>query len=297
MPKMARFLILLLLVGGIGGGIWFYKHRESPSDPTQLTLYGNVDIREVQPAFNASGRITSLAVQEGARVKQGELLATLDSSRYTAALNQATAALAAAKVTYQNNAVIYRRYTQLATTNATAIQQRDDARAAYQAAYATYQAQQAAVALAQRQLDDTRLYAPADGIVENRILEPGDMASPSTPVYTIALLSPTWVRAYVPETAMGRIRTGMRAAVSTDSFPNHRYEGWIGYISPTAEFTPKTVQTPALRTALVFEVRVYVCDTRDELRLGMPATVHIDTQPSTPAQPPKCGPVDAKRAP
>ena len=118
--------------------------------------------------------------------------------------------MAAAKVTYQNNAVIYQRYTKLATTSATAVQRRDDAHAAYQAAYASYQAQQAAVALAQRQLDDTRLYAPADGIVENRIMEPGDMASPSTPVYTIALPSPLWVRAYVPETALGRIRPACR---------------------------------------------------------------------------------------
>lgn len=297
MPKFLRLLIVVLLIGGIGCGVWLYTQQKTPKNPNQLTLYGNVDIREVQPAFNASGRITSLLVQEGAKVKRGELIATLDSSRYTASLNQANAALTAAKVIYENDAVIYRRYTKLATTNATTTQQRDNARAAYQAAYATYQAQQAAVALAQSQLDDTRLYAPADGIVENRILESGDMASPSVPVYTIALPSPLWVRAYVPETALGRIHIGMRATVSTDSFPDHDYEGWIGYISPTAEFTPKTVQTPALRTALVFELRVYVCNARDELRLGMPATVDIDTALQESPQPPECGPADAPRAP
>ena len=70
------------------------------------------------------------------------------------------------------------------------------------------------------------------------------------------------------------------------AYPGHVYHGWIGYISPTAEFTPKTVETPELRTALVYQVRVYVCDARDELRLGMPATVHIDlTQPPSKAQP------------
>ncbi len=120
-------------------------------------------------------------------------------------------------------------------------------------------------ALAQRQFDDTRLYAPSDGVVEDRILEPGDMASPATPVLTIALPSPLWVRAYAPESELGRIRLGMKARVSADSYPDRAYDGWIGYISPTAEFTPKTVETPELRTALVYQLRVYVCDARGEL--------------------------------
>jgi HlyD family secretion protein len=113
-------------------------------------------------------------------------------------------------------------------------------------------------------------------VIEDRILEPGDMASPATPVFTIALPSPLWVRAYVPEAELGRLRPGMTASVSTDSFPGTRYRGWIGYISPTAEFTPRTIESPELRTALVYRIRVYVCDPRGQLRLGMPATVRID---------------------
>jgi HlyD family secretion protein len=67
----------------------------------------------------------------------------------------------------------------------------------------------------------------------------------------------------------------MRADISTDSYPGRVYKGWIGFISPTAEFTPKNVETPDLRTRLVYEVRAYVCDPQEELRLGMPATVRI----------------------
>ena len=119
------------------------------------------------------------------------------------------------------------------------------------------------------------------------------MASPSTPVFTIALQSPLWVRAYVPESEVGRVRLGLAATVSTDSYPGRVYHGWIGYLSPTAEFTPKTVETPELRTALVYQMRVYVCDANGELRLGMPATVHIDlSQPPAMAQP-GCGASDA----
>jgi HlyD family secretion protein len=85
----------------------------------------------------------------------------------------------------------------------------------------------------------------------------------------------------------------MAATVTTDSYPGQVYRGWIGYLSSTAEFTPKTVETPELRTALVYQLRVYVCDARDQLRLGMPATVHIDPdQPPPPAQP-GCGAANA----
>ena len=94
-------------------------------------------------------------------------------------------------------------------------------------------------------------------------------------VYTVALTNPVWVRAYVPEPKLGKIWLGMSAEVETDSYPGKQYEAWIGFISPTAEFTPKTVETTELRTRLVYQVRVYVCNPENELRLGMPATVII----------------------
>ncbi|HXH71645.1 MAG TPA: efflux RND transporter periplasmic adaptor subunit [Mariprofundaceae bacterium] len=143
------------------------------------------------------------------------------------------------------------------------------------AAKAGLKADQAQLALAKKELDDASLHAPADGIIRNRILEPGDMASPQRPVYTLAMTDPLWVRAYVSETDLGRVHPGMRAEVTTDSFPGKQYRGWIGYISPTAEFTPQSVQTEEMRTQLVYQLRVYVCNPEGELRLGMPATVAI----------------------
>jgi len=153
------------------------------------------------------------------------------------------------------------------------------------AARAALKADQAQLALAVKELADTTLIAPADGVIRNRILEPGDMASPQRPVYTLAITDPLWVRAYVSESDLGRVRPGMRASVTTDSFPDKQYPGWVGYISPTAEFTPQTVQTEDMRTQLVYQVRIYVCNPGGELRLGMPASVAINlTQASaTPA--------------
>jgi HlyD family secretion protein len=295
LSKRLRIILAILAVLALGVGGWFYFLRVRPQGMDALTLYGNVDVREVQPAFNSSGHITAIYVQEGAVVKKGQLLATLDDTRYAAALAQAKETKEAAGVTYANNEVNYRRLAKLAESNSASIQSRDDAKAAFEAARHTYEAAVAAVALAQRQFDDTRLYAPSDGVVEDRILQPGDMASPSTPVFTIALPSPLWVRTYVPERQVGRVRLGLTATISTDSYPGRVYHGWIGYISPTAEFTPKTVETPELRTALVYQMRVYVCDSQGELRLGMPATVHIDLSQPPRAAPPGCGVGDATK--
>ncbi len=345
MPKAAYAFLAVIAAAALGGGAWLYLRQNTAADAATLTLYGDVDIREVQPAFNDSGHVTAMLVQEGATVKSGDLLATIDDTRYAASLArakadldnqrqildrlvagsrpeeiaQAKATMDGLEVTYRNNLSNFQRFQKLAPRGAATMQQRDDAKALTDAAHqqflaakqayilavkgprdediaaarAAAKAAEAAVALAQREFDDTRLYAKADGIVEDRILEPGDMASPATPVFTIALTSPLWVRLYVPEDNLGRIRLGMPATIATDSYPGRVYQGWIGYVSPTAEFTPKTVETPELRTALVYQARVFVCDGREQLRLGMPATVHIHLNARPIAAPPGCGPADA----
>jgi len=119
------------------------------------------------------------------------------------------------------------------------------------------------------------LTAPSDATVRSRLLEVGDMATPQRPVFALALTDPKWVRVYVGEPDLGRIHSGQTAHIITDSSPNQLISGNVGYISSVAEFTPKSVQTEELRTALVYEVRVLVNDPDDRLRLGQPATVYI----------------------
>ena len=117
------------------------------------------------------------------------------------------------------------------------------------------------------------------------------MSSAQRPVYTLALVDPVWVRVYVEEPDLGRIREGQRAEVLTDSFPGKRYAGWVGFISPTAEFTPKPVETVELRSQLVYQARIYVCNPAGELRLGMPATVNVNIA-AAPVEGPGCQEAD-----
>jgi HlyD family secretion protein len=135
---------------------------------------------------------------------------------------------------------------------------------------------QAQLAVLQHQIGQGELKAPSDGVVRSRLLEPGDMATPQRPVYALALTQPKWIRVFVNETDLGRVRPGMAARVLTDSHPDQPLQGRVGFISSVAEFTPKSVQTPELRTSLVYEVRIVVDDSGNVLRLGQPATVRID---------------------
>ena len=143
-------------------------------------------------------------------------------------------------------------------------------------AYAQWQQTKAQVAQLEVKLKQSTLYAPLDTTVRSRLLQPGDMASAQVPVLALAINSPKWVRAYVNEVNLGKIKPGQQAYVTIDAYPNEKIPGHVGFISSVAEFTPKTVQTPDLRTNLVYEVRILVDDKENHLRLGMPATVSFE---------------------
>lgn len=129
---------------------------------------------------------------------------------------------------------------------------------------------------ARRALSNCELKAPSDGVIRSRLKERGDMVSAAAPVYELAIMNPLWVRAWIDEVNLGRIAVGQKVKVYSDSYPDEPFAGTVGFVSTVAEFTPKTVQTEALRTALVYEVRVTVDDPEGRLRLGMPATVRIE---------------------
>ncbi|MCL2790239.1 MAG: HlyD family efflux transporter periplasmic adaptor subunit [Desulfobulbus sp.] len=305
-----------------------------------LTLYGTVDIREVQLAFQDGGRIFALMVDEGAVVEKGQVVAELDPSRFQMEVERLTgevasqaqlvarlksgsrpqeiaraqAAVASARANLKEADLVLSRKQALQRVNRISQQEVDSARAGMEtwqaslkaaeeelslaregsrrediaAAAASLTALQAAKDLAEQRLADTRLRAPAAGVIRNRILEPGAMASGGAPVLTMALTNPLWVRAYVSEPDLGWIREGMGAEIQTDSHPGKRYKAWVGFISSTAEFTPKTVATTELRTKLVYRARIFVCDSGQELRLGMPVTVTINTQTNQQDNP-SCG--------
>jgi HlyD family secretion protein len=285
----------------------------------QLSFYGSERIASVlvkEGDHVHSGQVlaslekarleATVADREALAAAQREVLNRLVAGNRPEEILKARADLDAATADFHNAELTADRVFKLVAQGAVTPQASDDARAALDVASArmasakeayalmvlgprrediaaeraTLQACEAQLTLARRDLVDADLVAPADGIVEDRILEPGDMASPQKPVLTLALDDPLWIRVYVAETDLPRVRPGMKAWVTTDGFPGRRYEGWVGYISPTAEFTPKSVETQEVRTKLVYQVRVFVHNPQGELRLGMPAVATLPLEQS-----------------
>jgi HlyD family secretion protein len=309
--------------------------EQPKTDPNRLRLYGNVDLRQVELAFNNSERIAEVLVQEGDRVRRGQVLARLETSRLKAQeataeatvlgqqamvqklhagsrpeeVAQAQANVVSAKADLVNADQTWQRLLSLGRlTSGRAISQQDldGAKAALGVARARVTVVEKALDLAvigprrediaqgeaqlradQAQLDllhlkltDADLVSPTNAQVRSRLLEPGEMASPQRPIFNLAITDPKWIRAYVSETDLGRVHPGTKTTISADGFPGRTFAGWIGFISPVAEFTPKAVQTEELRSSLVYEIRVFVRDPRDDMRLGMPATVSLELDPA-----------------
>jgi membrane fusion protein YbhG len=323
---MKRFVIIVAALAVLAGAGWFVVQRLLPSAPDG-TLYGNVEIRQVDLAFNSEGTVTAMPRQEGDSVKAGDVLATLDDATYRSGvalaearrdsakaqldkllngtrpeqIAQARANLANARAMLSNAQVTYNRQAGLAARNATTQQLVDDAKRAVdtaQAQVALTQAQldeavngpraediaaaraqlrqaEATLDLARTQLDHTVLKAPSDGIVMTRVMEPGTVILPNSTVYSVAISGEVWVRAFVPEPLLSRVAPGTEVQVFTDGRPNQPYRGRIGYVAPAAEFTPKTVETPELRTQLVYRIRVRITDPDSGIRQGQPVTIRL----------------------
>ena len=327
--KLALVLVLFLVAGGAVAW-WFnlparfgWTHEQSD----HLTLYGDVDIRQVRLGFRVGGRIAEMLVDEGDTVIRGALLAHLDARPYEDAVRGGEAQQASLRATLDklvagprpdeiaearaanteqtanqlNAQQTYDRAAQLRPTGAisqsvldqatmtkdAALARKSSARDALDllilgtraedlaAARANLQVAEASLSTARTTLADTELRAPDDGVILSRVREPGAIVAPSDDVFVLSLNKPVVVRAYISEPDLGRIHPGMALNVASDTLPSHVYRGTVGFISPVAEFTPKSVETPDLRTDLVYRVRIIVQNADLGLRQGMPVTVHV----------------------
>ncbi|HSL40245.1 MAG TPA: efflux RND transporter periplasmic adaptor subunit [Desulforhopalus sp.] len=134
------------------------------------------------------------------------------------------------------------------------------------------------VNLARQQLSYTELVAPMAGVILTAAAEVGEYLNPASPVVTIGQIDRPWLRAYIGEGDLGRIRLGQEVAVSTDSFPGKSYPGTVSYIASEAEFTPKTVQTFEERAKLMYRIKVSLANPHHELKPGMPADGRIELE-------------------
>jgi HlyD family secretion protein len=136
--------------------------------------------------------------------------------------------------------------------------------------------------LSRIQLSHTILRAPQAGVILVRQAELGEVVAVGTPVVTLADLDHVWLRAYLNETELGRVRWGQPAQLRTDTYPGKTYPGRVSFISSKAEFTPKSVETHKERVTLVYRIKIDVENPNHELKPGMPADGRIELSPSQP---------------
>ncbi len=327
-----RLILALFLLGIIGWGLLKWTHVSSfvgklsgrQVQVHTIEFQGNVEVREVRVGFKIRGRIERMYVDEGERVKKGQLLAELDPTDFYIAQQKAQASVRSreaeleklkngplpdeivrakartqqarselelaekeymrAKKLYEEELISQNKFEffltkwKLAQSQLRALEssQKLIERGARQEDIKKMEAL-LKLALAQleeanQKLRDAKLFSPVDGLIQTRVHEPGEYIQAGIPVYIISIDEPLWIRTYVNERELERVYPGMGVRIVTDT--GREYKGRIGYISPNAEFTPRTVQTREVRTDLVYRMRIIVHEAKT-LRQGMPVTILI----------------------
>lgn len=274
MKRLVTFGVIIIVIAVVLGFLYCFFFENKSSD-SEITLYGNVDIRESNLGFRVFGKLDKMLYEEGDHVKTGDLLAMLDKVPLKEQVESARADVEQKKAAYLNSILIARRKKELLKQKFATREDYDNAESSKLQALAALDVSKANLAIAITNLEDADLKSPSPGTLITRVREPGTILNPGDTVYVLALDNPVWVRTYINETQLGLIYPGMKASIYTDS-RKEPYIGQIGFISPVAEFTPKTVETTELRTKLVYRIRIPIANKDRYLRQGMPVTIKIN---------------------
>jgi HlyD family secretion protein len=277
--------VVILLLLALIAFIYYQAHRGTET----ILLSGTVEVTEVEISPELSAKVVILYHREGDEVEEGDSLLDLDKSNVEAQLQAAEAAQQAAeaqgslaRAKMENAERDFNRSRKLYQAKAIAKSTFDAAQTAYKIAQDTYETSlnqykgaQAQVETLNVQLQKTHIVSPIAGVVLERNVEAGEVVYPGIVLMTIGDLQRPWVRVYIGEPDIGRVRIGQEATVVTDAYPRRDFPGTLRYIADEAEFTPKNVQTRQERVKLVYEARVYLSNEEGILKPGMPADVSL----------------------
>jgi membrane fusion protein YbhG len=244
---------------------WFFPASCTKNGKDEIKASGTIEGTQVDVAAQVAGQLRELRVDEGSIVKVNDTMAILDKVVAEASLSQAQA-------NFNNAQADERRITALFASGSATPKQKDDADARLVLT-------KAALALAQKAVNDCYITSPINGTVTNKVMEVGDLATPGSIVVTVTRLDTVILTIYVSEVELGRLKLGASAEVTTDASRKLVLPGKIVFISPVAEFTPKNIQTREDRVKLVFAVKVEIPNPDGILKPGMPADATIKAPP------------------
>lgn len=308
---MKRRLVVVVLLVLVGVGFWWW--RRARADDDRLVLSGSIEARTVEVGSLVGGRVAKVEIDEGAEVKAGQTLLTLETdlidaqiARQRALIAEAEARLALAEAgprsearsrarveweaartdlgriesLYRDGLVGRAEYDRVLVRETVARKTHEEAASGSRgeeiaAARAAVERERAQLGYLERQSAELEVRAPVAGRIEAFDLRPGDLVAPNQPVATLLEPGELWVRVYVPEPLLGRVRVGAPVAVRVDTWPERRFAGRVAEVRHQAEYLPRNVQTLDQRSDQVFAVRVEL-EAADELRPGMAAFVELE---------------------
>ena len=303
---LAAVVVLLALAGAAGWWIWKGRVRKD------LVLSGTIEARDAQVGSLVGGRVQAVHADEGASVKKGDLIVTLEPDLLDRQIREQQARVENARANLtkaingprreeteraradaQNAERERQRQEALFREGLASQQQRDNAATAATTARQSYEElargnrpediasarasvleQEGRLDYLRRQRDELVVRAPADGVIQTIDLRPGDLVAANQGIVTILEPSEIWVRVYVPEPQLGLVRLNERVPVSVDTFPGRTFPGKVVEIRQQSEYTPRNVQTLEQRGDQVFGVKVAI-DPAPELKPGMAATIRL----------------------
>jgi len=275
---MVNFIVLILLLCSCSKEI-----------NNIIEVTGTIEVKEVDISAVISDRIQKVLVEEGDYVNKGALLVSLEKDAYRLQIEQSEGQLSAIeknleslRINYKNAEKNYLRMSDMKKSLAlgeaqfdVAATQRDMLHSQIQGVEQQIRSARAVVDLAKKQLAETDINSPLDGVVLHRYVEEGEIVAQGFPILTIGDLARPWVRTYIPEKYLGRVKLGQKAEIYSDSFPEKVYAGKVAYISSKEEFTPKNLVTKEERTKMVYRIKISVENSENELKPGLYVDVRI----------------------
>ncbi len=303
LKKVLPILIVLALFVGLS--LYFFKKQEKPRGV--LILHGRVEGKEINIGSKVQGRIIRLYKRESDPVKKGELLAELRPDEYLAMLYSAQKEVQAAEETVlmaqsyllKSQAKLEQakrdleRYRALFQEGLVSKRDLEIAEFNYISALSELKVNERYVAQAKAKQSsalqrlkevevsfrETKIYAPADGVILSRVAEEGEVVNPGQVIYTMVDLNKLYIKVYIPEPELGKVKLGQQARVYVDAYPDRYFNGTLTRVYERAEFTPKNVETKDERVKLVFGAEVSVENPEGLLKPGMPADVVLKIDP------------------
>ncbi len=301
-----KFFIIVLLLIFLGAG-YFYSLKYKKIPKGFLILHGRIEGKEINISSKVQGRIIKLYKRESDRVKAGDLLAELRPDEFLAQLKSAKEEVEAAhqtellaesyllksKVKLEQAKRDLERFEKLYKEGVISKRDLELAELNYESALAEFRVNERFISQAKAKYKsalqklkeveviykETKIYAPSDGVILSRPVEEGEVVNPGQTIYTMVDLQKLYVKVYIPEPDLGKIKLGQQARVYVDAYKDRYFNGTITRIYEQAEFTPKNIETKEERVKLVFGAEVFVDNKEELLKPGMPADVVIKIDP------------------